>query len=286
MERTPVVAGQFYEGTRAGLMRSIEKCFLADLGPGSLPEKNPNRIGRISGLVCPHAGYMYSGMAAAHAFGALAQDGIPDTAVLLGPNHYGLGAGVAISPDEVWVTPLGPLQADKEAIERILNLSKYAELDELGHMREHSLEVQLPFLQYIGGTDTKIVPITIAHLNEDDALKLIDDLGTAIAKALECKSAVVIASTDFTHYEPKSTAEARDALAIEQISKLDGKGLIRTVYSKSITMCGVVGTAVMLEACKRLGANSAQKLTYYTSGDITGDTTQVVGYGALSIKVI
>ena len=128
------------------------------------------------------------------------------------------------------------------------------------------------------------MPICIAHVSESDAVALASDLGGAIAKALAGKSGVVIASTDFTHYESKASAEAKDKVAIGKILELDGEGLIREVYGRSITMCGVVGTAVALEACKALGATKVHELTYYTSGDVIGDTSQVVGYGALSIE--
>lgn len=284
MARPPAVAGQFYEGSKAGLTHEIEQCFLSELGPGKLPEIASERVGSILGLVCPHAGYYYSGSAAAHSYAALAADGIPDIAVLLGPNHYGRGSAVALSPDDEWATPLGTLRADPEVAEVILGSSKYAEADELPHAKEHSIEVQLPFLQCVGGNSTRIVPISIAHLREPDALGLIEDLGSAIAEAVSGKSAVVIASTDFTHYETRAVAQARDALAMERILALDPKGLIEVVYSEDITMCGVIGVAVMLEACKRLGAVSARKLAYYTSGDVSGDTSQVVGYGSVSVE--
>lgn len=283
MPRKPAVAGQFYERSEESLVEAIERCFLGDLGPGRLPQARQERVGHVMGLVCPHAGYGYSGSAAAWAYDALASDGLPQTIVLLGPNHYGIGAGAAMSPAESWATPLGSLQVDSETAQSIMSLSKHVEFDEQAHAREHSIEVQLPFLQYVGG-ETKIVPISIAHLSRADALMLTKDLGSAIATALSGKSAVIIASTDFTHYESKSSATAKDSLAIERILDLDPKGLIELVYSRDITMCGVVGTAVMLHACLKLGATSARKLTYYTSGDVTGDIDQVVGYGAVSIE--
>lgn len=289
MTRQAVVAGQFYSGTREGLIREIEGCFASRLGPGTStrtadrPRSGPGGS-HVVGLVCPHAGYVYSGAAAAWAYDALAANTIPDVAVILGPNHYGLGPAAALSPDDEWTTPLGKLEVDTETAQAILRRSRYCETNGLAHAREHSIEVQLPFIQYIAGDAVRIVPISISHLREDDALALVDDLGNAIAEAIETKSAVVIASSDFTHYESKTAAAAKDALAIERILALDAVGLIRTVYSRNITMCGVIGTAVMLEACVRLGAQSARKLTYYTSGDVTGDIDQVVGYAALSIE--
>lgn len=286
MSRQPAVAGQFYDGTREGLKKEIERCFLGRLGPGKLPvhPKPVEGSGRILGLVCPHAGYYYSGSAAAHSYAALAADGVPEIAVYLGPNHYGLGPVVSVSSDDSWETPLGTLHVDADTTRTIVCASEYAESDRQAHAREHSIEVQLPFLQYIGGAGARIAAISIAHLSRADALALAPDLGSAIASAVKGMKAVVIASTDFSHYEPQAAARARDALAIEQIVKLDSAGLIDVVYSRDITMCGVIGVAVMIEACKRLGATSARKLTYYTSGDVSGDTSQVVGYGALAIE--
>lgn len=283
MARPPAVAGQFYEGNRAGLLRELEQCFVGPLGPGRLPAVTEQPSGNILGLVSPHAGYYYSGSAAAFAYEALAADGLPDAAVLLGPNHYGLGAAVAISPDDAWATPLGEMRADAEIAEKIIRLSRFAEVDELPHAREHSIEVQLPFLQYVGGESVRIVPISIAHLRLQDALALVDDLGNAIAEAFTGRRAVVIASTDFTHYESRTVAQATDSLAIERILAMDPQGLIEIVYSRGITMCGAVGAAVMLEACRRLGAGHATQLTYYTSGDVSGDVDQVVGYGSLTV---
>ncbi len=284
MARPPAIAGQFYDGTKSGLLREIESCFLAQLGPGKLPETAEQRRGNVLGLMTPHAGYYYSGSAAAHAYAALAADGIPDIAVLLGPNHYGRGSAVALSPDDAWTTPLGNLRTDGEVAESILELSRFADVDELPHAREHSIEVQLPFLQYIGGESISIVPISIAHLNSADALALTEDLGAAIAGALAGRSAVVIASTDLTHYESLSAAQAKDALVMERILALDWQGLIDLVYSRGITMCGAIGVAVMLEACKQRGATAVDQLAYYTSGDVSGDTDQVVGYGSVSVR--
>lgn len=284
MTRTPAVAGMFYEADRASLIRSLERRFAGPLGPGKLPQAAEQGPGRILGLVCPHAGYLYSGPAAAHAYAALAADGVPDTAVLLGPNHYGAGAAVAVSGADEWSTPLGALSVDAEAREVILRLSKYAQSDDRAHLREHSIEVQLPFLQLIGGDDVKIVPISIAHLGEHEAPAVARDVGAAISGALEGRRAVVIASTDFTHYEPQAAAYEKDSQAIDRIAAMDTAGLLATVYGRGITMCGVVGTCVMLEACRAMGATRARKLAYHTSGDVTGDTREVVGYGAVSVE--
>lgn len=284
MPRTATVSGTFYSSEKASLRAHIEDCFLGPLGPGRLPEVRPERIGKVLGLVSPHAGFMYSGSAAAFAYTALAEDGIPDIAVMIGPNHSGLGETVAISAENEWLTPLGALEVDRETADAILRKSTFAKSDDMAHLREHSLEVQLPFLQYVAGNNIKIVPITIAHLSARDAQTLSTDLGSAISDAISGKNAVIIASTDFTHYEPRQSAAEKDSLVMDHILHMDPAGMISTVYQQSITMCGVVGTAVMLQACKNLGASGARKLTYYTSGDVIGDPSQVVGYGALSVE--
>ena len=285
MARTPVVAGQFYNGTREGLISEIEDCFTGTFGPGRLPElKTPKSARHIMGLVSPHAGYVYSGGAAAWAYDALAADAMPEIAVILGPNHYGLGPAAALSDEDEWVTPLGTLHVDNEIAEAIQNISNYCKTYELAHAREHSIEVQLPFLQYLAGDAIRIVPISLAHMNIGDALAMVDDLGHAIAEAIRGKNAIVIASSDFTHYESKTAVDAKDALAIKQILNLDAHGLVEVAYSRDITMCGVIATAVMIDACVKLKASKASKLVHYTSGDITGDSDQVVGYAAISVS--
>lgn len=283
-QRRPAVAGMFYDADPEALTESIEECFLDRLGPGRLPQISQRNERRILGLVSPHAGFMYSGSAAAWAYDALANDGVPDTAVVLGPNHHGLGEVIAVSLADEWITPLGTAKIDRETADAILTGSEFARPDEQAHLREHSIEVQLPFLQYIGGDRVKIVPIALAYLRQSDAILVLRDLSKAIANAIQGKNAVVIASTDFTHYEPQFSAQEKDATAMEKILALDAEGLLEVVNSRSITMCGAVGTAVMIAACKSLGATSARKLAYYTSGNVTGDMSQVVGYGALSVE--
>ncbi|MCX8053144.1 MAG: AmmeMemoRadiSam system protein B [Armatimonadetes bacterium] len=283
MARRPAVAGMFYEADEKSLRESIERCFLGMLGPGRLPASTRKDERKIIGLVCPHAGYIYSGAAAAHSYLALAEEGLPEIAVILGPNHHGLGEPVAVATDSTWITPLGNARVDTETADAILEHSHYAREDNLAHVREHSLEVQVPLLQYLGGDSIRIVPIALAHMGPTSTRAVVSDLGSSIAKALANKNAVVIASTDLTHYESKAAAQTKDALVLERIVNLDPEGLLRVVEQNSISMCGVVGTAVTIEACKNLGASSARKLAYYTSGDVTGDTKQVVGYAAVAV---
>ena len=281
--RKPAVSGQFYPADEQELISSIEQSFMSRFGTGKLPQIRPERAGRLVGLVCPHAGYIYSGPAAAQAYNVLADDGMPDTAIILGPNHYGLGAKAALDTREAWSTPLGNVHCDEGLGMQILEYSNYLKRDSLAHEREHSIEIQLPFLQYLD-KNIRITPISIAHHTKIDAMELAEDLGSAIARAAAGKNIIIIASSDLSHYENKITAAAHDSAAIGHIIALDPIGLIDEVYDRDITMCGAIGTAVMLEACKRIGANTARKLIYYSSGDITGDTDQVVGYASIAVE--
>lgn len=282
--RFPAVAGMFYEGDPDELLAEVERCFLSPYGPGQLPRANPEGDRRIAGLVSPHAGLIYSGPTAAHAYFRLAEDGLPDVAVLLGVNHRGYGAPVAVSALPVWRTPLGDAEIDLGVCERIASLSRRAEADELAHRQEHSLEVQVPFLQYIGGNRIRIAPVLVGvPVWDGDALSVAQDLGEAVAKAVEGRNAVIIASTDMSHYESRQSAGRKDSQAIRQILDLNERGLLETVREMEISMCGVVPTAAALSACKHLGAGSARQLAYSTSGDITGDHAQVVGYAAIEL---
>ncbi len=282
--RVPAVAGMFYGAGADELRAEIERCFLSPFGPGRLPQLESQGPRRIIGLVSPHAGLIYSGPTAAHAYYRLAEDGLPEVAVLIGVNHRGYGDPVAVDTQTAWRTPMGDIEVDVETARRVVSFSGYAAEDELAHRIEHSLEVQLPFLQYLGQGHIRIVPILIGVSVRDlSALPLIQDLGTAVAKAVEGRSAVVIASTDFSHYESRESAERKDSEAIRHILAMNEKGLLDTVRDLDISMCGVVPTAAVLAACKALGAKSARQLAYSTSGDITGDHSQVVGYAAIEL---
>lgn len=282
MIRRPAVAGTFYEDTEGELKESIDACFLGPYGPGKLADPAPFITRNITGLVAPHAGYRFSGYAAASAYYALAEDGAPDTVVILGPNHRGLGAQAAIMTEGSWETPLGNAEVDSEVAESILKASELLRDDPRAHIPEHSIEVQIPFLQTIS-RKIKIVPIIISVLAWEDGMLFAENIGRGIAKALVGRNAVVIASTDFTHYESKSAAEKKDKDAIGAILALDSGQLLDTVVQKGITMCGAVPTAAAIIAAKALGATSGELLSYYTSGDILGDTSQVVGYGAIAM---
>ena len=280
--RLPKNAGSWYAGSSQALKRQIEEeCFLHPLGPGKIPHLNVEGRRSIVGLLCPHAGYMYSGPVAAHSYYALAEDGKPKTIVILGPNHHGLGSGVSIMVEGVWRTPFADVQINSQIAKDIQAESKYIDIDEQAHLYEHSIELQLPFLQYILGEDFDFIPISM--MLQDFEVSI--DVGKAIGKVLKNRrvDSIIIASSDLTHYEPQKIAEKKDLMVIESIKKLDEKELYSNVEGYNISMCGVGPTIAMLTASKILGAKKAKLLKYATSGDVIGDRSSVVGYCAMSV---
>jgi len=276
--RHPAVAGSWYAGTSTGLRAQIEECFTHKFGPGKpsrVVEKGPRSL---VGLVCPHAGYMYSGPVAAHAYYKLAVDGKPDVIVIFSPNHTGRGSALAIMNEGAWRTPLGNVEIDTQTANQILSESRIIDADERAHAYEHSIELQLPFLQYLYGSAFKFVPI--CFLMQD--LESSREIGQAVAKALSGKNALVIASTDMTHYEPQERAEKKDKMAINAAIKMDEEQYYSAVESYGISTCGYGPTIAAMAAAKALNAKKAQLLCYKTSGDITGDFSAVVGYASIA----
>ncbi len=276
--RPPAVAGQFYKGTKSALVKQIEWCYTNRHGTGKLPKVRAGPR-RLVGLVSPHAGYMYSGPVAAHGFAKMAQDGKPDSVVIIGPNHSGTGSGVSIITSGKWVTPMGGTQIDKGLGEAIKRNSDIIDIDEVAHAHEHSLEVQLPFLQHLFNGEFKIVPICMMLQDEQTSM----EVGSAVAEASSGKDIVIVASTDFTHYEPQRSAAERDRKVIDRILAMDPAGVVRIVEEEGITMCGYGPVSAMLQAAKKLGAKKAELLKYATSGDTAGPMAQVVGYGSISV---
>ncbi len=277
--RRAQVAGSFYKGTKVGLTSEIEECFTHPLGPGRLPTLAQVGDRKLVGLVCPHAGYIYSGPMAARSYFELASDGKPDKIVIIGPNHTGQGSGVSMMSEGAWETPLGQIRVDKEAAERISKISDIIDLDDQAHLYEHSVEVQLPFLQYVLKAEFEFVPICM--MMQD--LKTSLEVGKAIGQALKDDDVLIVASSDMTHYESAEAAKRKDHLAIDAILALDDTKLQETVQSHRISMCGHGPVASMIAASKILNAKTAQLLGYSTSGDITGDNSEVVGYLAVSL---
>lgn len=277
--RLPYQAGAFYAGSEKALRKQIEECFLHKLGVGRLPKVEEKGPRNIVSLVSPHAGYMYSGPVAAHAFYSLAQDGIPASVVILGPNHTGFGSGVSMMAEGVWRMPLGDIEIDSDLARRIQETSSLIDVDDEAHRHEHSIEVQIPFLQYLYGSNFQIVPICM--MMQD--LETSRDVGRALAQAASGKNVLIIASTDLTHYESQRAAELKDKLAIDAILRLDEGLLQRTVESNNITMCGYGPVSAAIVAAKGLDATKAQLLCYKTSGDVTSDRSQVVGYASVKL---
>lgn len=274
--RRPAVAGQFYEGTPERLKAHIASIFLdKKLGPGEIPSKMGNERGIVS-CVVPHAGYMFSGYTAAHVYLALFSDGKPETFVIIGPNHTGLGPGVSVFPGGRWETPLGQVEVDEELSSLITSFSD-ASADESAHFYEHSVEVQLPFLQFLYGGDFKIVPIVML----DQGSEVSKDLAGGIKRAVEelGRDVVVIASSDFSHYVPKHVAEELDNLAMKRIVEKDVSGFYQTVINHRISICGYGPIAVSMHWAVFHQA-SGRLLHYSTSGDVV-PSLEVVGYGGI-----
>jgi AmmeMemoRadiSam system protein B len=273
--RRPAVAGMFYSGSAGELIEQIEWCYRHELGPGVIPRVNDKGPRQIAAIVVPHAGYCYSGPVAAYAYKELAEDGIFDTAVILGPNHTGYGAPVSLWLEGGWSTPLGEVEVNKKLGQRLLGDA--IEADETAHIHEHSIEVQLPWLQYLYGK-VKIVPITMLAQDIETARRVGKSIGQAGGNL------IVIASSDLTHYEPHSLAMQKDSSVIEAIIALDEEQLYERCERLGCTMCGYGAVAAAIVASKEMKGKKASLLKYATSGDTSGDFSRVVGYGSIAIK--
>jgi AmmeMemoRadiSam system protein B len=221
---------------------------------------------------------VYSGPVAANAYYELALDGKPDTVVILGPNHTGYGSALALMDEGLWRTPLGDVEVDTLVAHEIVRETRLVDVDELAHRFEHSIEVQLPFLQYLYGNAFKFVPVCFQLQDFASA----DEVGNALVEVLSERNAVIIASSDMTHYEPQANAERKDLAAMEDVKAMDAKKFVSTIEENNITACGYGPIATLITAAKGLLAKEAKVLQYKTSGDITGDKTSVVGYAAVS----
>jgi AmmeMemoRadiSam system protein B len=267
MVRKPYVAGRFYPGSRDKLRETVAA--LTD--PAAVRKKS-------MAIVSPHAGYIYSGPVAGAVYSATV---IPGVAVILGPGHGEIGSLFAVQARGSWATPLGSSPIDEALASRVLAACPLAEDDAQAHFGEHSLEVQLPFLQYFRA-DAAIVPICVSH---EARYAELETLGKALAKAIkdDGREVLIVASTDMSHYVPQKTAERMDMRAIRKVLDLDPAGLFEIVISERISMCGFQPTAAALVAAIGLGAAGAELVRYGTSGDASGDTSQVVGYAGIRI---
>ena len=269
--RNSAVAGQFYPANKEDLKNLIMEVSLHNIGPGKIASLAVSGPRFIVGGIVPHAGYIYSGPVAAHFYNALAEDGFPESFIIIGPNHYGLGAGVAITTQD-FKTPLGIAKNDLDLSKKIYK--DIIDNDINAHIYEHSIEVQLPFLQFFE-KNINFVPILMIDQNYDTAIKV----GEIIREAIKGKDVVVIASSDFSHYVPKEIAYKNDNLLIEKILKMDLADFYRTLIKYDISACGYGPIVAMLSALK----GKPSLLKYATSGDVS-KMDKVVGYTAMKVE--
>ena len=275
--RKPYVANAFYAGTKQDLTEQIAQCFTHRFGPGQVPKSVTKGPRKILGIVSPHAGYMYSGPVAANGFNRIASDGLPEIFVILGPNHTGLGSGVSILTQGTWETPLGATPVESETAKKIQKASSMLDVDESSHVSEHSIEVQLPFIQFLFGDKAKFVPICM--MMQD--LQTSREIAKSIVEQFKDRDILIVASSDFTHYESHDSANRKDQSAIDAIVKLDDAALNELGEMGRVTMCGYGPITTLMAAAKMVGGVRAELLTHKTSGDITGDKSAVVGYSSL-----
>lgn len=261
------MAGYFYPHNSADLRNMIEEM----VDPQADKEK------AIS-VISPHAGYVYSGKVAGSVFSSVE---LPEDFVIMGPNHQAVSADMSIMRQGYWETPLGDVSINTALADLIMKQSDVLEESEKNHSQEHSLEVQVPFIQYLKG-QFSFVPISIAYFATYDDLV---DLGKAIAGAIRefGQDVLIVASTDMSHYVSQEVAKEKDFLAIDKILQLDARGLYDVVKTENISMCGFQPTCVSIIASNELEAKKAELIKYQTSGDVSGDFFQVVGYAGIRI---
>lgn len=277
-KRAPAVAGMFYPNNPEELKGLVDQSFRNQrFGPGKAPPSGSKR--RIYGIVSPHAGYVYSGAVAANGFYEVSSMDFKNV-VMIGPNHYGIGSWVAAMKDGEWQTPLGQVSVNSELAKEIASRSSILDFDDFAHSRDHCLEVQLPFLQSIR-QDFRIVPIVLISQRSDTAY----DLGNAISETIvergDIDNTLLIASSDFTHYEPNSDAHRKDGELIKAILTLDVNKFYAVLERLDVSACGYGAIATIMVAAKNMGATKGELLKYATSGDVTGDTGAVVGYSSI-----
>ncbi len=267
MVRPARFSGSFYPADPTELERVVREC----LDPAS------EKVNALA-VIVPHAGYIYSGKVAGAVFSRLQ---LPPRILLLSPNHTGLGARVAVFASEAWETPLGKVMVDQAFCRQLADRLAFAELDDSAHAQEHSLEVQLPFLQLLN-PQAKIVPITLQH----PSLREIQTLARVVAELIgeEKGQTLILASSDMNHYESAVVGKQKDEKAIAKVLALDPAGLLQTVAANQISMCGVIPSAAAIETATKLGAKEAVLVAYSNSGERTGDFVQVVGYAGFTIS--
>lgn len=267
MKRSPAVAGQFYHGTSSKLQQQVENYI--DRGA---------RRENVIAVVSPHAGLIYSGSVAGAVYSSI---NFPETFILIGPNHTGLGAQISLMASGEWEIPTGVFPIDEKISHKISMYVPIVTKDAKAHMFEHSLEVQLPFIASFS-KEAKIVPIIMLSATVEECRII----GEGIARAVKDigSSVVIVASSDMSHYVPDDVARKKDSKAIDRILSLDPEGLYEIVGKERISMCGYIPVTTMLYAAEALGAQSARLIKYATSAEVSGDYEHVVGYAGIVLR--
>ena len=284
MVRESIVSGMFYDGEKEDLIKQIKQCFTSKFGPGKLPKPIGNKT--LFGCIVPHAGFTFSGMAAAHAYKEIAESRQPDLFIILGTDHTGI-EGTCASADD-WSVPTGIVKNHKDFTKALI--ANGIKESATNHADEHSIEVQLPFLQFVN-KDPKICPVTISP---DKDYKEIAAIINQTVKETKVKPIIII-SSDFTHYginynyvpfttNIKANLYKLDKEAIDKILELDPEAFLDHIRKTKATICGYNAIAVLLELCRLNNIKTANLLKYYTSGDVVGDFSSAVGYASIIFK--
>ncbi|MBP7793193.1 MAG: AmmeMemoRadiSam system protein B [Candidatus Goldbacteria bacterium] len=264
MLRDPVVAGMFYDKDVPALKKHLSQYVVQK------QEKY-----KAKAIVVPHAGYIYSGSVAGEVYSSVY---IPDIIIIMGPNHTGAGKPISVMTEGVWRTPLGDVKINEPLANEIVKKCPAASKDVYAHLKEHSVEVQLPFLQYVK-KGFSFIPVVLGEYNVNNLQAFSD----TIAEVFKEKELLMIASTDLTHYEDSESAKEKDTMVLKAIEKLDEEEMLKKVEDNDISMCGWMPTFVAIRTAKLFGATKGIIIKYMNSGDASGDYSQVVGYGGAVI---
>ena len=270
MLRPPAVAGLFYSSSAEALAEEVARCLDRSVQPKP-----------AIAAVSPHAGLMYSGPVAGSVYSRIA---LPETVILVGPNHTGIGPAVSVYPEGAWQMPDGAVSIDRDLAQQFLARCPHAEADTSAHQQEHCLEVQLPFLQD-GHRHVRIVPIVLG-IRDPAMCQAVGECLAAIVSSADGSAGgrpLLVASTDMNHYESDAVTREKDRHAITAIARLDPEGLDAAVTDHHISMCGIAPTLSVLHAARLLGATNATLVSYATSGDRGGGRDRVVGYAGFTI---
>lgn len=279
--RLPAHAGTFYPAAKEDLVKAIEESFTHPIGPGRLPGKGGGSKPLPIAYVAPHAGYMYSGPVAAHVYYDLSTRVKPETIIIVGPNHTGLGLAASVWSEGYWRTPLGDVEVDSEAAKELARRTAFIAPDEEAHIYEHSVEVQVPFLQYVLGGDFKIVPVVVLHQTLDASLRIARAY-ISMREELYGDKILLLATSDLNHYEPYDVTVEKDGKVLEAAESGDPEALWETIERMRVSACGPTPLTAAV-ATSRLTGGRVTVLKYANSGDVTGEKAWVVGYPAVLV---